>query len=567
MEFHALPNLRHTFVFRVPDAGFAQVELLKPYPEIVVSGAHLLSLIDRCRGMELAVLTTGSHYCLMPVKALVDQCLRAAQLGSGFSVPDLKTLVQRLYVNHRGNILPVVRFPARPGFPSHIPAPVGAPPRQWLLPHPGALQMFWPTDVVAPLSALLRTEPFGALQDVCRRTHAPPAIPLVLDRPQTVLAVVEHAPFFPLLCAALANPSVRRKCLPTRVSLPGQSFWALLLHVLLTRAVDILWPTDALATHGLCGLLGVRAMPIPTHRLISVQTMEAVRAPVSADPLVAFETTLDGPVLPAETVPHKGLMCLPRARYLSLRVEDEWHALPHRSFVQTAETHYVGQPAQVLFVPERDQWFLCPEHRLDDFFLAYSDHTVQVLVDEHRVYRHTDNRWYACPSAAGATAGELRTVTEVAQLPHPLRSRHSNPLVAFRADGSAARFQCDHPGASVCLDPPLSDGGVQDVLSFAALHMRATAPVNTAVFACTPPQYAHFPPTLPTWQPCRIAMCMRCRPQRTALALNGDSALVSRQELPLVLWWHWYTFAEHIGDMNHNYFEPDDAFEPDSIAA
>lgn len=549
LKFHDPYHLRRTLVFRVPNTGFSQIELLKSQPEITITPRIALALLDRCRGMDTVVIVTenGSHHVVVPCPTFVTSCSRMMHAETA-TTPDLSRLLNALHRLSKGGMtMQPMKFQATPGgVPPTLAAKSDQTP-QWLLPHPRVLldNVWWPTDVAGSLENFFQRPVLGALQEASAWRPSITSVPSVFENLKAVLSVATNAPFLPFLCAALANDVVRQQCVPANVRLPRAPFWTLLLHLYLSRCVDVFWPTDALAVHGIGALVTVH--PLKSPRLLALELLDEVKAPVDREPLVRFESSLDGPVVPpsAHASDEPQLMCVSRVHQISIEIADEWIPLLSGAFVQSAETHCRGALSQTLYLPDSDQWFMCPEHRLDDFFFAYADTRVQVMIDEHRVYRRGPGQpWWASPSAAGVRPNVLMDVKVTRDLPHPLRSEHPEPMRARCADGTMARFLCDSAGPSICLDPPLDPDAMQDVLSFAALHTRPTTPVNTCLYTCHPPQYAHVPSTMPPVQSCRVSGCSRCRRFVTPLALNGDSALISRQELPLVLWWHWHRFAE-----------------------
>ena len=586
--------LRHLAVVSVTPGAFAQISLRKDPPVLVLTLRDILHAVDRCRGMHTLVVCTNDrrHWATLPVHQFMDRARTALGMQRSNSMPTLAALLTTL--ENRRLVSATMELPAldaQPPPPASLPAV-----RHWPAPHPYAFssQLFWPSESVAPLGTVLfGTQALAAVADACRRSEVRDALPQLFGTPAALHALLSRSPFLPLLLAALATPRVRSRWVDARMVVGTPQLWAYVLHQLLLRAVDMYWPTDTLAARGIVGIPGLCVQPLPASRLVCMQLKE----PVSSGP-IRCEWTLDGTTTTlsqiessersaaVEPVCHPMVLNATFPHRIRLDAQCLWMPLDSHQMAAAVSSAHTGLPSQVVHDYTRDRLFVVAECALDEFIASRgNDAVLRVPIGLRRVCRHLafykeseplpagacvllTRQWHAA-ALGGAPFVDGVPLVLVDLAPGEHVDRHARlapdrvprrwwPLVSadtllhpLRSAPESHRLKvnghwwcCSQPGAAVCLDPEPQLDELRATLGLNARHSPPYAAAPTGVFLCAPPALAAMPAPVPRWHRCRLG-CRSCAVSN-AVAHSGDSAVLCRQELACVLWWHWQRFAEFI---------------------
>lgn len=573
--------LRHVAVVSVSPGAFAQIKLHATPPLMVLTLRDIVAAVDRCRGMHTLLVhtTDGQFWAQIDAHVFLDKACTVLSLPSSIPLPArLMVALGDMRLASATIELPALSSP--PSLADSVPAV-----RTWRAPHPYSFSsaLFWPTPAVHPLADDLFASPaMGALIDAVRQATPPQALPVLpINSPATLHAALLRCPFLFFFLAALCNSRVRSRWLTTRHLVGSPQLWAYVMHTLLLRCIDVFWPTDAVAAHGMTGVPGVRVIALPAPRIFCLQPKPIA---TQATPLITEGTThsmLSAAAAPPIEVPHP--MALDATFPQTFRVTDPcgWQRLDSAPLALAASRHAEGPPSQVVYHSTDRVWFLVAETALDDFIASQPPHTLLVPIESRRVCRRLGFFRENQPLPDGArvlatqvwckeigtpvVAGLRMTLVDLAPgeyvdsvhrlskehtptrwwplmssqfLLHPLRSTHRDVW----ANGHW--WQCSRPGPSVCLDPDPPVEEVRAVLALQARHAQPSSAPATGLWLCTPPVHASFPSPAPRWYHCRLG-CTKCNISN-AVAFSGDGALLCRQELACVLWWHWQRFAEHM---------------------
>lgn len=584
----SLTALRHVVTVSVTPGAFAQIKLAATPPVLVLTLRDIVLAIDRCRGAHTLVVRTadGTHWASVEQHHFMNLARNALGMQHSNVMPQLNRLVLLLGNTRLASVtlqLPAVT--ARPEPPVSLPAL-----RQWAAPHPYAFssKLFWPSPSVGPLETdVFGSQELAAIAEACRRADAPADQLRIFGPPAKLHSILARSPFLPLLLAALANARVRARWVTARMVVGSQSMWAYVLHTLLLRCVDTYWPNDAVAARGIAGIPGLSVQPLPAPRLFCMHTPSAPQASEEQRQVVRYESTLDGTISlpPSDPLVAVNPMALDVTFPLVVRLtpEQPWVRLESRAMAVAASRTATGLPSQVVHDRAHNQWFAVAECALDEFIDAHAPGSLQVPIESARLcrrlafYRETEplpvgaavlaSRVWPVGSQPPLVDGVRFSLVDLApgeyvdrrerldadrvprqwwplvhssMLIHPLRSAPESACV--RANGHW--WRCTQQGPSVCLDPQPRIEDLRTVLGFAVRHSVPSTAAPTGVFLCNPPALAALPQPVPRWYRCRLG-CNACSVSH-AVAHSGDSAVLTRQELACVLWWHWQRFAEFI---------------------
>lgn len=563
-------DLRHVAVFRLSTMSERRRALLHSNaPAIELILREVVLALDRCTGMHTLLLCTEdrAHWSVIAAGEFVRRAKDALRLSIGARPPNTAELLAAIGSVRLADVR--LQFPALRERPCPT---VPAPPRVWIVPHPYCFQsqLFHPSSCVAELrDELFASTQLATLADACRQNERPTAgLRAFAPTPAALHAWLTRAPYLFLFLAALGNAAVRRRWLDQRMVVGAPQMWNYLLHSLLLRAVDIYWPTDALAAHGIAGIPGLSCVPLPEPRLAMLHHDASPEAVT--------------PVPAAAAVAHPMALGLDFPQQVRITADQPAVWIDSPMLAVAASRTYTGLPSQLVYNFTRQRWALVAECALERIIDDFSGEVLVVPVEQRRVCRNLE--FYAAdetlpadarvlcvrcwPVDVGAPivdcnvpmvlverAGYLSSPSQIASgrcpsewwplvaadlLLHPLRGAADSQLLW--ADGHW--WRCCDPGPSVCLDPTPTRESLAAVLAFADAHALAGTPVPTAVFTCAPAAHAAHAFPVPQWYRCRLG-CAKC-PLSAPLARTGDSAVISRRELALVLWWHWHRFADYL---------------------
>lgn len=572
--------LRHVALLSVTPSAFAQIRLRSDAPVLTLGLRDIVAAIDRCRGMHtLCIRTTdGAFWAQLSAREFLDRA-RVVLAITGVALSPAPAVLLEILASgkHSGVKIELPVATARPAPPQGISAP-----KCWRVPHPYCFdsRLFWPSPAVTTLNTELFASPaLMSLIEACRNTRAI-AVPPLLGTVPLLHAALQRAPFLFFLLASLASNRVRARWTSQRLSIAAPHVWAYALHMLLLRAVDIYWTTDALAAHGVTGIPGLRVSPLPTPRIFC---MLPTPAPEDASKYVVPEIHSQSMMSSTANMsrierPIALTANFPRALHLS----DGWMELETAEIaVAASRGNCEGVVSQIVYDTTDKRWFLVTEFSLDEFIESRGDHTLVVPIESRRVCRRLgffrencaippgsvvlETREWSADIGAPVVAGIRMMLVDLAPGEYVDQARRLSrdhtperwwPLVSSRlllhplrsevtdVYASGHWWRCSKPGPSVCLDPDPSLEEVRTVLGFQIKHASVTSPPATGLWLCSPPVFASMPAPVPRWHQCRLG-CQRCSVSN-AVAFSGDAAVVCRQELACVLWWHWHRFAEHM---------------------
>ena len=539
---------------------------------IVITRRDIVTTIDQCREAHsiLFVSADRTKCASILVADFMMKCRQLLNLDS--------TSVQKLVAMLKSTtgIGLVIELPAHDIKTFTLPEIPLQSPAVWRYPHPYsfASKLFWP----APCAELLLANPaLPGVEEACRRAAASKPSDL-FDGAGQLHSVLTENPFLPFFLAALANNNVRNRWKQPRMQLGSATTWAYILYRLLVEAVRFYWTNDAEAADGVRGIPGLQPRPLAVPRLNYLLSSD--NNPNLVQTYVRFESTLGfSPRVNEPTPAHPlGLdKSFPYAAHITHT--KSWIRLPSMEIALRVASAHTGLIGQIVRLRDADQWYLVAECALDEFAALYPEDGLIVPIETQRVCRKLLFFGENEPLPAGSVVlerGEWSSLDGLADfycrgntyllvdlepgtffsrpaeldnkrrpllywplnqhMLHPLRSAPGSTRVL----ASGYIWDCSLRGPSVCLNPPPLIDSVRTVVSYQLHHFPSST--LTHVYLCSPPAMAAMPMPLPSWCQCRLG-CTSCSIKQP-VAVSGATALICREELPCVLWWHWMRFAE-----------------------
>lgn len=539
---------------------------------MTLSKREILIAVDRARSMHKLLFCTPdqTYWALLETKEFMERVRSIIKFGQSERMPTVAQLITHLNSSTFGSALEFHATTTKPELPLGRAC-------EWTIPHPYNLDvnLFWPSECAELIKRSFDLDAIG-LSDA-------PQDPFSLSN--TVKIFLAESPFVLLFMAALSCATVRTKWIESRMNVMQQSVWSYLLHVFLLRAIDMYWKTDAAAAIGISGMPGVCCILLPEPRLVCLANRQ--EDPPLTSTIVRYESTLDGfsstGVSSSITSELSDMLWIDRSFPLVVRIDQHtpWREFPTVDSLSAANRNYTGLISLMAVDSTKKRWFLVAECALDLFIsmhppcfmpiektrvcrqLAFyrEDETppvgATILSTHERISMLGDlfvsGTKYALVDLAPGQFVDSHTrlpkeripaswwpLTSVSELLHPLRtSPQSHEIYA-----NDRWWKCNGRGPSVCLTPDPQIESVRSVLAFQLSHSTPSTPAPTSLFICTPPSMAAFPHPAPKWPTCRLG-CAKCH-TTSSIARCGDGALLCRQELACVLWWHWHQFAERL---------------------